>query len=213
MTGPVAAAILDGGQARRMRGARKSALDVGGRRIIDRQLAALRPPCDPVFVVAPDASPYAGLGLEVVPDLMADGGALGAVLTAIVRSPRDRTLVLAGDLPFISRALVDRLLAEPGADLVIPRTAQGLEPLCALYGRACADPIRRRLERGERRVGVRPEGVTVREIGPDVLAALDPDGLLFVNVNTPQEHARARSLIDLIPQQLDDRITDKQPHS
>ena len=43
----------------------------------------------------------------------------------------------------------------------------------------------------------------------DVLAAYDPDGLLFVNVNTPHDYERARDLIESLPQRRGDGITDK----
>jgi molybdopterin-guanine dinucleotide biosynthesis protein A len=212
MTRPVAAAILDGGRARRLGGVRKSALDVGGVPIIARQLTVLHQVAAPVFVVAADPRPYAALDVEVVADAVPIGAALAGIYTAIVHSPQARTLVVAGDMPFL-RADVLRLLIGKTADVVVARSARGIEPLCAVYSKACAAPIRRRLESGDLRAAVLPDGVTVQEVGPDVLAALDPDGLLFVNVNTPQEHARARNLIESMAQQCDDRITEERPHS
>ena len=206
---PVAAAILAGGRARRFGGTVKSTLIVDGARIIDRQIAALAAVSDPIFIVADDPAPFASLGLDVVPDIGPGCGALGGIYTAIVRSPRPRTLVVAGDLPFLSPALLARLVQETDADLVVPRGAQGNEPLCAVYSSACAGPIRQRLESGALRAAIPPEGVRVEEIGPEMLAAYDPDGLLFVNVNTPHDYERARDLIESMPQRPRDRITDK----
>jgi molybdopterin-guanine dinucleotide biosynthesis protein A len=60
----------------------------------------------------------------------------------------------------------------------------------AIYRRGCAGAIRERLDGGERHAAVPPRGVTVTEIGPDELAASDPEGLLFVNVNTPHDTRR-----------------------
>lgn len=212
MTRPVAAAILDGGRARRLGGVRKSGLEVGGQPIIERQLAVLRQLADPVFVVAPDPAPYRGLAVDVVPDAVPGGSALAGIYTAIMHSPHQRTLVVAGDMPFL-RADVLRLLANGTADVVIPRSGRGLEPLCAVYAKTCAPALRRRLETGDLRATVLPEGLSVQEVGTDVLAAADPDGLLFVNVNTPHDHARARSLIESMAQQCDDRITEERPPS
>jgi len=210
MTGTsVAAAILAGGRARRYGGVVKSTLVLDGARIIDRQIAELRKVADPIFIVAQDPAPFASLGLVVVPDVVPDCGALGGIYTAIVLSPRPRTLVVAGDLPFLSPALLARLVQETDADLVVPRGPQGNEPLCAVYSSACAGPIRRRLESGALRAAIPPEGVRVEEIGPEMLAAYDPDGLLFVNVNTPHDYERARDLIESLPQRPGDGITDK----
>ena len=187
-----AAAILTGGRAVRMGGARKAWLTVGGVRIIDRQVAVLRQVADPVFLVSSETAP-ADAELTMVRDRYPGCGALGGIYTAIVDSPRERTFVIACDMPFLSAPLLEHMQSID-ADLVIPRTARGYEPLYALYTRTCAEPIRVRLERGDLVASVLPEGVRVAEIGPEALAVYDPDGLLCVNVNTPHDYQRAREL-------------------
>jgi molybdopterin-guanine dinucleotide biosynthesis protein A len=214
MTGqPVAAAILAGGRARRLGGATKNTLIIDGARIIDRQIAVLRHFADPIFIVGGNPETFAPFGLEMVPDVVPGCGALGGIYTAIVSSPRDRTLVVAGDLPGLTDPLVARLVRDSDADLVIPRGERGYEPLCAVYGSACAAPIRQRLDAGELRASFLPEGIRIEELGPEALAACDPAGLLFVNVNTPHDYQRARNLIESMPQQRHDRITDEHPSS
>ncbi len=193
-----AAAILAGGRARRLGGVGKALLRVGTERIVDRQLRALRQVTDDVFIVAPGPAPYAGLGLRVVPDAIPDAGALGGIYTAIVASPCPRTLVVACDMPFLSAALLERMVGVADGDLVVPHGPRGYEPLCAVYARSCAPLIRAQIARGDLRASGVPEAVrgTLRvvEIGPEVLAALDPDDLGFVNVNTPHDYERARNL-------------------
>jgi molybdenum cofactor guanylyltransferase len=193
---PLAAAILTGGRARRLGGADKSALRVGGRAILARQLDVLRTVTPHVFVVgrAPLDLPA---GIDVVPDRLPGAGALGGIYTAILASPHERTFVVGCDMPFVSESLVRRLAAE-NADIVIPRTARGYEPLCAIYTRACAGKIRERIEHGELQASDLPGGLHVVELGPDVLAALDPGGWMLTNVNTPEDHERARSQADRI---------------
>jgi molybdopterin-guanine dinucleotide biosynthesis protein A len=186
----LAAAILTGGRASRMGGTRKGTLTIDGVRIIDRQLAVLRQVTSAIFVVS-SATGDSDADLPLVRDRLPEHGALGGIYTAIVSSPAERTLVLACDLPFLSAALIADM-ADVEADLVIPRTTRGYEPLCAIYARACADPIRRRLERGELAASILPDGVSVAEIGPEALAKYDGEGLLFVNVNTPHDYERAK---------------------
>jgi molybdopterin-guanine dinucleotide biosynthesis protein A len=180
---------------------------VGGERIIDRQLRVLRGLADPVVVVAEDPTPFTGLGLDVIPDLIPGAGALGGIYTAIVSSPRERTIVLAADLPFVNRPLLERFV-ESAADVVMPRSDRGYEPLCALYARACADAIRRRIDRGELHAAVLPTGVRTDVIESEALMAYDPDGLLFVNINTPHDHERARTLAERKWKKPGDRIMD-----
>jgi molybdopterin-guanine dinucleotide biosynthesis protein A len=204
----VCGAILAGGRAKRLGGANKALMRVGGLRIVDRLIAALEPVARDIFIVAPDAEPYAGLGLRVVPDAIAGAGALGGIYTAIVESPHPRTIVVACDMPFVTTTLFRRLVAIDGADLVMPRSTRGLEPLCAVYGKACAAPIRARIARGDLQASVPLAGVRIAEVGPAELAAFDKDGLLFENVNTPHDYERATGLIELKPDPTQDRITE-----
>jgi molybdopterin-guanine dinucleotide biosynthesis protein A len=187
---PLAAAILTGGRASRMGGVRKATLAIDGVPIIERQLSVLGQIAAPVFLVT-SAGGSAEAGLMLVRDAYPDHGALGGIYTAIVTSPHERTVVVACDMPFLNRPLLE-YMAGLDADLVIPRTSRGYEPLCAVYSRACAEPILERLRRGELEASRLPEGVRVAEVGPETLAAYDPDGLLFVNVNTPHDYERAK---------------------
>jgi molybdopterin-guanine dinucleotide biosynthesis protein A len=207
----LAAAILAGGQARRLGHVNKGTLSLGRTEIIDRQLLALRDVASRVFVVGTESEAWTARGLEVVPDEIPGAGALGGIYTAIVRSPCDRTLVLAGDMPFVSAAFLGRLAAEDAADAVIPHGQRGYEPLCAIYSRACAPEIRARLERRELQASVPPSGVRVVDIGPEIISEYDPHGLIFMNVNTPHDYERARELLDLSfdsrHESKEDRIT------
>jgi molybdopterin-guanine dinucleotide biosynthesis protein A len=207
----LAAAILAGGRARRLGHVNKATLALGRTEIIDRQLLALRDVASPVFVVGTESAAWTARGLQVVPDEIPGTGALGGIYTAIVRSPCDRTLVLACDMPFVSAAFLERLAAEVSADAVIPHGLRGYEPLCAIYSRACAPEMRARLERGELQASVPPSGVRVVEIGPDTISMYDPHGLIFMNVNTPHDYERARELLDLSfdsnHESTEDRIT------
>lgn len=192
----LAVAILAGGRARRFGGIDKSSLPLDGRAILTRVLDAVRPVTPHVFAVGDAYGAAAQAGLRVVPDLIADGGALGGIYTAILSSPCERTLVLGCDMPFVTTAFVEHLASVADVDVVIPRTVSGYQPLCAIYGRACAAPIRERLDLGERHAAIPPGGVRVAEIGPGELAAYDPDGLLFVNVNTPHDYAQAQRVLE-----------------
>ena len=210
----ISAAILAGGRARRLGGTDKASLPIGDARIIDRQLAALSVVSDDVRIVANDRDRYAGLGLRVIPDAVADAGPLGGLYTALLDASHDLVLVLACDLPFVTAALLQRLVAESRTgpdndhvDAVVPRSARGLEPLCALYTKRCATAARARIDRGELAVAGLLADLRVHELGPEALAPYD-DGSLFENVNTPHDHARARGWVELNEKPSEDRITE-----
>jgi molybdenum cofactor guanylyltransferase len=193
----LATAILAGGRAHRLGGINKAALRIGDRRIVDRQIALLRNVADNVFIVSDRAELFTDLGVRVVNDLLPGAGALGGIHAAIAQSPAERTIVVACDMPFLSMELLRRLARPSDADVVIPRTARGYEPLCAAWSAVCAEPIRRRIERGALKAALVLEDLRVEEIGPDILASCDPYGLLFVNVNTAHDYERAQELSDL----------------
>ena len=207
----VSAAILAGGRARRLGGADKARLAVGGARIIDRQLAALAAVADDIRIVANDTGRYAGLGLRVIADVVPEAGPLGGLYSALLDATHDRMLILACDLPFVTPALLQRLAEESGTgaeiDAVVPRSARGLEPLCALYMTRCAAAARLRIERGDLKVAGLLADLRVRELGPEALAPYD-GGSLFENVNTPHDHARARGWVELNEKPFEDRITE-----
>ncbi len=210
----ISVAILAGGRATRFGGADKASLVVGGRRIVERQLEAVAGVADDVRVVIGDAAGaarYADLKVRVVPDAIAGAGPLGGVYTALADARHDRVLVLACDLPFVTAALVERLALESGTgeeiDAVVPRSARGLEPLCAVYWKRCAEKARARLARGDLRMTAFLADLRVREVDAGALAPGDTE-TLFENVNTPHDYARARGLVERNENPSEDRITE-----
>ena len=190
------AAILAGGRARRFGGRDKGSLLVGGSSILDRQLAALGGLVDRVLVVGGEPAHFRGRPVQVVADRLPAAGALGGIYTALSEAAGDHVLVLACDLPFVSRALLGRLLelADGRHDVVVPRTPDGLQPLCAVYAHRLREAIRRQAESGRLKVKELFDPARTRELGPDELAAIDPDARLFLNVNSPGDLERAARL-------------------
>ena len=207
----VSAAILAGGRARRLGGADKAVLTVGRARIIDRQLAALSAVAGDIRIVCNDPARYAGLGIRVIPDAIADAGPLGGIYSALLDARHERVVIVACDLPFVTAALLERLVRESReadeVDAVVPRSAHGLEPLCALYTKRCAAAAKDRIVHGRLEVAGLLDVVRTRIVEPDALAPYD-EGALFENVNTPHDHERVRGWVELNEKPSKDRITE-----
>lgn len=200
-----AAAILAGGRATRLNGADKGGLVIGGRTIRDRQLEALSGLVDDIFLVGgpaadPGADSWAGsddrANLPRVPDLSAARGPLGGIQTALHHAGDAAcTLIVACDLPFVSRPflafLLARALEADAADVVVPRSGDRLHPLCATYNRRVRESVDRRVASGALAVQALFDEVRVDVVEPEVVATFDPDGILLWNVNTPDEYERA----------------------
>jgi molybdopterin-guanine dinucleotide biosynthesis protein A len=189
------AAILAGGQARRLGGIDKSALVVGARSILDRQLTLLRGLTRHLLIVTNDRSRVQPVGVPVVVDRIGGAGALGGLYTALVEAPTEQVLVIGCDMPFLTAPFL-QFLVERGrdTDAAIPRDEQGRHPLCASYARRTAPHFHARIKAGDLRIGEALMDLTVREVGPGDLAPFNLDGRLLLNVNTPADYQLARSI-------------------
>jgi molybdopterin-guanine dinucleotide biosynthesis protein A len=190
----VAAAILAGGQGRRLGGVQKPLLEVGGRTVLERTVAAVAPLAGALFLVG-DPALLGGLGHRVVADRRPGQGPLAGLEAALAESPAETLLLLGGDMPFLTTALLERLLGEaPGADVVCMAGERGLEPLCARYHRRLLGQVTALLDGGERSVQALLEALA----GSAALAALPPrdarERLALTNLNTADDLARARAL-------------------
>ncbi|MGH2500537.1 MAG: molybdenum cofactor guanylyltransferase [Candidatus Limnocylindria bacterium] len=186
----VSAAVMAGGKSRRM-GRDKAWIELEGAPIVRRVADVLASLADEVIVVANDPA-YRSLGLRVVGDRFADGGALGGIATGVGAAAHEVVLVAACDMPFLSaavwRALLDRL---GDADAAVPKVAGEYETLHAVYRKSCLAPMEASLAAGRLRVVSFFADVRVREVGEDELRAVDPALRSFTNVNTPAELAAA----------------------
>lgn len=191
-----AAAILAGGRATRLHGADKSRLVVGGRTIRDRQLDVLRGLVDEIVLVGGDPAGEADPDVPRRPDLAPGRGPLGGIQAALHHGDAACTLIVACDLPFLSRPFLAFLLAraldaDGSADVVVPRSGDRLHPLCATYNRRVREVVDRRVASGALAVQALFDELRVDVVEPEVVATFDPEGVMFWNVNTPDEYERA----------------------
>jgi molybdopterin-guanine dinucleotide biosynthesis protein A len=169
-----------------------------GRPLILQVMERLAAFADEVIITTNQPADYTFLGLPLFADLQPGRGALGGLYTAINAAKHPLVAVVACDMPFASRALFEYehdLLVESGADVVISSTAEGLEPLHAVYRRAtCLPAIQDALAVGEWKLIAWFPNVKVRTLTPEETARHDPQGLAFLNLNTPEDFRQAERL-------------------
>jgi molybdopterin-guanine dinucleotide biosynthesis protein A len=194
----VRGAILAGGGATRFEGKPKGLGLVGGERILDRlarvMTAALGEP--PLLVANAPHSAQWRPDLRTVPDVRPGFGALGGIYTAVVEAPAP-VVCVAWDMPFVSESLI-RALADglERNDAVLPQSdgRRGVEPLCAAYGPACRDAILSSLTAGDLRAIGFHDRIKVGILPLEQIRSLADAELLFFNVNTADDLARADEL-------------------
>ena len=193
---PCTGVVLAGGAATRYGGLPKGLERVGGRRIIDRVADALRDVTDDLLLVAnvPEAVQWLP-GVPVQRDIVPNAGGLGGMHAAL-HAAGAPVLIVAWDMPFVPPALLVRLRElGDGADVVVPESGsrRGVEPLCAFYAPSCLPAIERNLAADDRRVVGFHDQVRVARLPADEVSAFGDPELLFMNVNTPDDLARAEA--------------------
>ncbi|MDQ1017811.1 NTP transferase domain-containing protein [Streptomyces afghaniensis] len=128
------AVVLAGGAARRLGGADKPGVRVGGRALLDRVLAACAGARATVVVAAPRPTARPVTWAQEDPP---GGGPLAALDAGLRHTTAEHVVVLSADLPFLREHTVDRLLSAlrtSAADGVLLTDPEGRDqPLVAAY--------------------------------------------------------------------------------
>jgi molybdopterin-guanine dinucleotide biosynthesis protein A len=192
----VTGVIQAGGKSTRMGGRPKALLELGGRRIIERVLDAVAPVVDDVLIVTNTPELYAFLDLPMVADVWPEHGSLGGIFTGLAAASGEAAFTVACDMPFLHRDVARLVVARAGeGDVVIPRVGDTLETLHAVYTKACLPHIETRLRAGRLKIVGFFDDVRVVEIGESEVARHRAPEAVFMNVNTPEELARAQALV------------------
>ncbi len=191
----VTGVIQAGGRSTRMGGEPKALIQIGGRPIIARVLAALEGAVDDLLLVTNTPDLYRFLGLPMVPDAVPDGGALGGIYTGLKAAAGEAAFTVACDMPFLRTDVVRLVIerAEEG-DVVVPRVAGQYETMHAVYRKTCLTPMAERLRAGRLKIAGFFDTVRVVEIDETEISRYADPAVVFMNVNTPEDLRRALAL-------------------
>lgn len=174
-----AALILAGGKATRMGGAAKHELIVDGETILARQARVLAPRVAEIVVSCNQPVP----GYRTVADFVANAGPLAGIAAGLSAVASEWLLVVAGDMPDLSGAVVDLLLTptdEDASGLRVDGLAQPL--LCVLRVAAFRPLVAARLAAGDYKAShLLASHPRVRWLDP---RTVDPQLSSLRNVNT-----------------------------
>jgi molybdopterin-guanine dinucleotide biosynthesis protein A len=133
VTSRAIAGLFVGGRATRLGGRAKGLMHTpSGPTVVDRWRTILDSLSVPVVLVGAHPA-YAHLAIPVVGDEPAGIGPLGGLVALLRRAGEGRALALACDMPYVSGALVERLLSDDAAPVRAFRRGTRWEPLCASY--------------------------------------------------------------------------------
>ena len=191
--------ILAGGRASRMGGGDKGFLPLGDSTILGHVIDRFAPQvADLALNANGDPARFAEYGLPVIADSIEDyPGPLAGVLAGLDwAADRGATHIVtaAADTPFFPGDLVPRLLAaaeDESKPIALARTENGRHPTFGLWPVALRDDLRLALKDGVRKVVLWTDrhGTAMADFPT---GRFDP----FFNVNTPEDLAEARRLLE-----------------
>lgn len=174
----------------------KLRLRIGEETLVGRVAGALSVRCDEVIQVGPGPAPP---GVRSVPDDRPGQGPLAGMEAGLAAARFPLVFVAAGDMPFLSPALVDHLLGvllDRGVLAAVPDDGRRTHPLCAAYSRDVLPRLRTALDGGVRAARGFLGGLDGVAYVPETeLRGLGDPAHLLMNVNSPEDLARARSAV------------------
>lgn len=174
------AVVLAGGASRRF-GSDKLAAPIGDLTVLASTVGSVAPLVDEVVVIGP----WAPEGITHVVEPERFQGPLAALAYALTQVSAAHVLVVGGDHPHVSPALLELLWSRRHeGDAVVPVVAGRSQPLVACYSTTIVDTATRLLAGGERRMTALLEQVAVVAIADDQWRAVDPSGRSFRDVDT-----------------------------
>jgi molybdenum cofactor guanylyltransferase len=205
-TSSISGYVMAGGKSKRF-GQDKARVTLGGEMMLTRVCRLVNEVTGSVSVVADRESRYADSDVWVVEDRWPGDGPLGGIVTALLATAetdggRDWNLIVSCDMPFLTREwltyLIGRALASK-AQVVLPHSAAGPEPLCACWRTDVAETLRRAFERGVRKV---TEGIALLRsevLDESAWKRFDSAERLFWNINTAADFEEARRVWETEP--------------
>lgn len=187
MTNKLTVAIMAGGKSSRM-GVDKSFVLFNGRPLIEIVIEAVSGLGDEILLITNKPDEYAQFNLPMVSDVYPDHGSLGGIYTAVHAATHPHTLVVACDMPWLNRPLLDYMISlRKTADVIVPRWQKFPEPLHAIYSKACLSPIENKLKEKRLKITGFFGEVAVRFVEREEVERFDGNGRSFANINSPED--------------------------
>ncbi len=194
----ISAAILAGGEGRRMGRTDKSCLEISGEKLISRIIRSLDGIFAETFIITRTPENHTDLDVRLVGDIFEARSSLTGIHSALHHTQTEHVFVTACDSPFLNRELITELLSrvETDDDVVIPIHPDGFyEPLCAVYSKRCLPFIEQNLQNNIFQIIRFFPDVKVRTVGTEELKHKDCELETFVNINTPDQLVRVQQAV------------------
>jgi molybdenum cofactor guanylyltransferase len=198
----VGAYVLAGGGSTRF-GRDKALVEFAGKPMLARMVELMRSLDEDVKIVA-QSGKYMDFGAEIIEDRWPGEGPLGGIITALIHAQQnhlahDWNFVASCDMPFLTAEWIRYLAvraATSAAQVVLPQSTNGPEPLCAVWRTDTRAALQKQFEKGVRKVTAAIGGLNSEVLDEAHWKRFDCAGRLFWNVNTAADYEEARRIVE-----------------
>jgi len=162
MKNMMTAVILAGGKSSRIN-KDKTFLKIGDSFLLERTVFLLEDLFSEIMIVSSNKFLRKKFkDYKIISDEFVDCGPLGGIHVALKNAREKALFVFACDMPNLNPQVIQRQVAafaNSNYEAIIPRHAQGIEPLHAIYAKSCLPAIEKQLRNGNK---------SVRSFFPDI---------------------------------------------
>jgi molybdenum cofactor guanylyltransferase len=186
---PATLILLAGGPSRRMK-RDKAVLPAPAEPLIQTILSQVEGAFDEIVISIAKGRPYDFLPYRQVEDAVEGQGPLAGILSGLRAARNETGLVVACDIPQLNLDFLKKLIdLSKRYEIVVPRTAKGLEPLLAVYKRSVIPRIEKLLASSERSVLALYDLCRTKYVDIE-------DAAWLKNLNTPEDYKNYLKSLD-----------------
>ena len=183
-------------------GQNKALMPLGDEPVIVHVIRQMELVTDELLLITNEPDLYTTLKLPMYMDILPEMGALGGLHAGLTYAANRAVLCVGCDMPLLQPNLLSHLTTLlDDYDAVVPyvevtdRSTTVFQTLSAVYSKRCLPVIDGMLAAGELRVHALYDRIDTRIVQPHEWQTLDPQGLSFFNINTPEDFEHAKKYI------------------
>jgi molybdopterin-guanine dinucleotide biosynthesis protein A len=183
----VSGLILAGGESSRY-GKNKALVHINGIPLIQRVSRIMQSLFQEVILITNTPNEYSFLNLPMYEDIIKGLGPLGGLFTGLTTMANDAGFLVGCDMPFLNRELIRHIVEiRDNCDVIVPKISGLMEPLHALYSKACLPHIRKLIDAHKYQIFQFFSEVSVKYVDEGFIRRFDPEIRCFYNINEPQQ--------------------------
>lgn len=180
----ITAILLAGGKSTRMK-KEKGLMLLGNKTLIEHVIDALKKITNNIVIITQNPG-YEIFGYPCYADVFQDKGPLGGIYSGLKRSLTQKNLIVGCDMPFLSEAMLTKLIHETGEeDVLLTEHLGKAEPLFSIFDKKCIPHIRLLIEQNQLKITKALQNFKTRVISFDNEEWFK--GNEFTNINSMEE--------------------------